>query len=169
VGTAMSLQTLPTSANIFVDANIFIYHFASEPTYGSACAQFFQRVANHEIKAFSSMHVIGEVLHRLMTYEAYLIYKLPMQSMVARLKTNPQLLANLQFPNRAIQAIQTLPLTLLPITLPTLQSCIAISQSQGLLTNDAITLALMQHYQLTNLASNDADFDIVPGITRYVP
>jgi predicted nucleic acid-binding protein len=30
-------------------------------------------------------------------------------------------------------------------------------------------VALMQHQGLTRLASHDADFDRVPGITRYAP
>jgi predicted nucleic acid-binding protein len=39
----------------------------------------------------------------------------------------------------------------------------------GLLTNDAIIVALMAGHGLANLASNDADFDRVPGITRFAP
>jgi predicted nucleic acid-binding protein len=37
------------------------------------------------------------------------------------------------------------------------------------LTNDALIVAVMQAHGLTNLASHDADFDRVPGITRYAP
>ena len=44
-----------------------------------------------------------------------------------------------------------------------------MSQSTGLLTNDALIVAVMQHYGLTRLASSDPDFDRVPGITRYAP
>ena len=34
---------------------------------------------------------------------------------------------------------------------------------------DALSVALMQAHSLTKLASDDADFDRVPGITRYAP
>jgi predicted nucleic acid-binding protein len=44
-----------------------------------------------------------------------------------------------------------------------------LSQQTGLLTNDALIVALMQANGLTNLASTDADFDRVPGLTRYAP
>ncbi len=44
-----------------------------------------------------------------------------------------------------------------------------ISQQTGLLSNDALIVAVMQANGLTNLASNDADFDRVPGLTRYAP
>jgi predicted nucleic acid-binding protein len=45
----------------------------------------------------------------------------------------------------------------------------AMSQQTGLLTNDALVVAVMQANGLTNLASSDADFDGVAGITRYAP
>jgi predicted nucleic acid-binding protein len=60
--------------------------------------------------------------------------------------------------------IQVLPLepSLLPLaTRP--------SRRFGLLINDALLVVLMQQHGLTNVASNDADFDRVPGLTRYAP
>jgi predicted nucleic acid-binding protein len=45
----------------------------------------------------------------------------------------------------------------------------AVSQLHGLLTNDALILATMQDEAINHLASHDADFDRVPGITRYAP
>ena len=44
-----------------------------------------------------------------------------------------------------------------------------LCQQFDLLTNDALIVAVMQHHGLTNTASHDADFDRVPGITRYAP
>jgi len=38
-----------------------------------------------------------------------------------------------------------------------------------LLSNDALIVAVMQANGLANLASNDADSDRVPGLTRYAP
>jgi predicted nucleic acid-binding protein len=39
----------------------------------------------------------------------------------------------------------------------------------GLLSGDALVVAVMQSQNLIHLASNDADFDRVPGIKRYAP
>ena len=44
-----------------------------------------------------------------------------------------------------------------------------ISRQFGLLCGDAFVVAVMQGHGLTNLASMDADFDRVPGLTRYSP
>jgi predicted nucleic acid-binding protein len=44
-----------------------------------------------------------------------------------------------------------------------------VSQHTGLLTNDALVVAVMQANGLTNLASNDADFDRASRLRRYAP
>ena len=51
---------------------------------------------------------------------------------------------------------------------PLLAVAVALSQQIGLLTNDALVVAVMQANGLTNLASHDADFDRVPGLA-YAP
>lgn len=43
----------------------------------------------------------------------------------------------------------------------------AISQQHGLLSNDALIIAIMREQGLANLASSDADFDRVTGIRRF--
>jgi predicted nucleic acid-binding protein len=57
----------------------------------------------------------------------------------------------------------------LPITAHLISAAAAISRQTGLLSNDALVVAAMQAHGLNQLASNDADFDRVPGITRYSP
>jgi predicted nucleic acid-binding protein len=57
-------------------------------------------------------------------------------------------------------------LTLAPASLA---DAVVLSQQYGLLTNDALSLAVMQASGLTRIASADTDFGRVPGITRYAP
>jgi predicted nucleic acid-binding protein len=45
----------------------------------------------------------------------------------------------------------------------------ALCQQVGLLTNDALSVAVMQAHGLNKVASADSDFDRVPGIRRYAP
>jgi predicted nucleic acid-binding protein len=62
-----------------------------------------------------------------------------------------------------------MPLTILPITGSHVSRAADLSIQFGLLTNDALIVAVMQDNGLHSLASLDADFDRVPGITRYTP
>jgi hypothetical protein len=57
-------------------------------------------------------------------------------------------------------------LAIAPAMVPT---SAALSQQIGLLSNDAAVVAIMQCSGLTRIASNDPDFDRVPGLTRYAP
>jgi predicted nucleic acid-binding protein len=57
----------------------------------------------------------------------------------------------------------------LPITQPLIEATTLVSQQYELLTGDALIVAVMQGQGLTNIASNDADFDRVPGLIRYTP
>ena len=44
-----------------------------------------------------------------------------------------------------------------------------LSRQHGLLSGDALIVAIMQANNLTTLASNDTDFDRVPGLNRFGP
>lgn len=50
-----------------------------------------------------------------------------------------------------------------------LVAAVTLCQQWGLLTNDAICVALLQAHGLSKIASSDSDFDRVPGLTRYAP
>ena len=58
---------------------------------------------------------------------------------------------------------------LLTIAPSLIATAAAVSQQTGLLSNDALIVAVMQQHGLTELASHDTDFDRVPGVTRYSP
>ena len=57
----------------------------------------------------------------------------------------------------------------LTIPVPLIAEGARLSRQTGLLSNDALIVAVMQANGLTRLASNDADFDRVPWLTRYEP
>ncbi len=42
-------------------------------------------------------------------------------------------------------------------------------EQHALLSGDALVVAVMHERGFTHLASHDADFDRVPGLTRYAP
>ena len=44
-----------------------------------------------------------------------------------------------------------------------------LSRQMGLLSNDALIVAVMQANGLSKLASSDQDFDRIPWLTRYEP
>lgn len=165
----MTFATIPPHTRIFIDANILVYHASAEPSYGPACKQLVERVARAEIEAITSAHVLADVAHRLMTVEAMASLGWPAKGIATRLRHNPGAIQKLTLFRQAIDEIVQTGIHVVPIDVSLDTSATALSQHHGLLTGDALIVAVMQQQQLTAIASVDADFDRVPGLTRYSP
>jgi hypothetical protein len=160
--------SLPTGERVFLDANPLVYYFAPDPVLGPACSQLITRIENREVVALTSTHVLSEAAHHLMTLEAATVFGWP-SKIVQRMKQQPASIQQLSSFRVAIERALQLPIQVLEIP-PNLVAVPAeLSQQHGLLHNDALVVAVMQAHGITNLASHDADFDRVPGITRYGP
>ncbi len=56
-----------------------------------------------------------------------------------------------------------------PVTLTTIERATAVSCSLQLLTNDALTVAVMEQLALNDLTTNDENFNTATGITVWKP
>ena len=164
----MTFADLAAGESIFLDANPLVYHFAPHPLLGPACNQLIARVGNQELLAFTSTHVLSEAAHHLMTFEASALFGWT-SKVVERLKQQPTAIGKLTNFRQAIEKVPQLGIQILTVPTGLIATAAAISQQFGLLSNDAHIVALMQAHGLNHLASNDADFDRVPGLTRYSP
>jgi predicted nucleic acid-binding protein len=165
----MIFADLPAGDAVFVDANVLTYHFQPHPVWGPACTDLLRRIENRELVGFTSTHVLSELSHRLMTIQASVLFGWSFAGIGNRLRTNPTEVKKLTAFRQAIDQILASKFQVLAIPPPLLATAAALSQQIGLLTNDALTVAVMQANGLTRIASHDADFDRVPGLTRYVP
>ena len=164
----MKFADVPSGESVFLDANLFVYHFAPHPALGPTCTQLIERIEDKEVIALTSTHVLSEVAHHLMTFEASQRFGWPTK-IVERLKQKPTQIQQLTTFRLAIDQVPQMGIQVMTITVPHLSAAAAVSQQHGLLSNDALLIALMQAHGITNLASNDVDFDRVPGIKRYSP
>jgi predicted nucleic acid-binding protein len=165
----MRFAEIPPRVAIFVDANTLVYHFANEPQYGAACTELVKRTEQRQLEGFTSTHVLADVAHRLMTLEAIKTFGWPPARIAVQLRRHRQEIPKLQVYREAIARIPLLGLHVVPVTQALVEAATSISHRFELLTGDALIVAVMQNHALTNLASNDADFDRVPALTRYAP
>lgn len=165
----MIFADLAAGQSVFLDANVLVYHFAPDPVLGPHCAPLVQRIDRGELSGFTSTHVLTETAHRLMSIEASARFGWPFAGMARRLKDHAAEVQKLMAFRRAIQTVVDSKFQVLSITPALVLAAAGLSQQTGLLSNDALIVAVMQDYGLVNLASNDADFDRVPGLTRYAP
>jgi predicted nucleic acid-binding protein len=165
----MTFSQIPPGASVFVDANTLVYHFANEPTFGSFCTQLLKRIEQRQLGGYVSTHVLADVAHRLMTLEAMQKFSWPHAGLATRLRQHRQEIPKLHVYQQAIARISLLGLRIIPISEASLVTATLLSEQHQLLMGDALTVAAMNANGLVALASNDADFDRVTGITRYTP
>jgi predicted nucleic acid-binding protein len=164
----VNFTAIPPGAKVFVDANILIYAFSSDPTFGAASLELMERIERGEVGGFISASLLSDVAHRLMTLEACQTFGWSYTGIARRLRRSQAQVRQLHTFRRALGDIDNA-LTVLEVTSTDVLRAGELSQRDGLLSGDALMIAIMEKHQLTLLASNDLDFDQIPGISRYSP
>jgi predicted nucleic acid-binding protein len=86
--------------SVFIDANIFIYHFGG---HSSQCKAFLERCAQRELLGYTSTPVLAEVLHHLMVVEAIVKGLITAETVVRKLWETPDLVKQRPRSPRAAQ------------------------------------------------------------------
>lgn len=165
----MTLSQIPSDIRIFVDANIFVYHFSGPTELTPTCSAFLRRIEEGSLAAFTSLTVLTEVLHRLMIIEATGILQTESKQIVRFLKEHPAEVQKLTKHLVVPEKIQAIGVQILAPTLDDLLASQQFKRALGFLTNDAINLAVMKAHHLTHLATNDPDFTRVDALTIWKP
>jgi predicted nucleic acid-binding protein len=165
----MTFLDLVAGDAVFIDANTFVYHFAPDPRWSGSCGQLLLRIQNQEIAGYTSAMILSETAHRLMTIEARIRHGWTSGKVLQRLKQNPHIVQTLTNSEASVASIIGSRLYIFPVDALLIAAAVGVSRQTGLLTNDGLIVALMQAHGLNKIASNDADFDRVPGLTRYAP
>jgi predicted nucleic acid-binding protein len=104
-----------------------------------------------------------------MTIEACDLFAWPAQGIAVRMRNHPAEVQQLGRHRQAIDELSLLLIRLLAVEPQQVSRAADLTRQTGLLFNDALIVAVTQHHGLNAIASNDADFDRVTGITRYAP
>jgi len=166
------LAYLPGGTSVFVDTNIFHYHFQG---LSVTCTAFIDRVANHEIEAYVNTQVLSDLLHKLMMSEAIRKNCMKKGSNPQALKKylkgirgqpNPLGDCEIQFASVLAFGVQVLPINE-KLFLDTKND----RQHYYLMTGDSLHLGTMnrRNVPLQDIVTKDADFALIPGITAWMP
>ena len=137
----MQLEDVPNGEQIFVDANILIYHFSG---ISSACRTFLQRCESKQVEAFTGVHILLEVTHRLMVLEALHKGLISGSQLARKLKEQPEIVKSLREYNHPIRQVSRLGIRVRAVTSAIVRASEAVRVQEGLLTNDSITVAMMR-------------------------
>lgn len=166
----MFLYDLEDGSSIFIDANIFIYHFSKESKLNSASSNFLERAEERNISGFTSTSIVQEVTHRMMIAEAVAILPdVNRKDMVGYLKSHPDIVKKLIIHQSIPEKITSFNLEIISPDLHTIERSQQMKRRYGFLSNDALSLQIMEDLKINNFASNDSDFERVSFITLYKP
>ena len=164
----MSLD-VPDGQRCFLDANILYYCFVDVPPLSEACRQLLQRVQNGDVAALTDIRCLSDCVHKTMLAEVSQKFGRPREKLVGWLKQHPEALSNLPKTLEVCDRLLQLRLTILANEASLLPAAVAAAQTGKLLLGDANIVSQMQAHGIVDLATNDDDFDRVPGITVWKP
>ena len=154
------LANIPTDETVFIDANIFVYHFCTTSnSIADKCTEFLQKVESGVIHAVTSTSVILETLHRAMIYEVTEKTGLEPKGAMRKLQKNPEIIQNLTQYSEIPQSIIDFGTQVLSVSYQIILDSRSWREQYGLMVNDSIITALMDKNGLKNLATNDKDFE----------
>ncbi len=160
---------VPDGSDVFIDANIFHYALIPVDPFTSVVVPFIERLRSGTFTGFTTVQVLGDALHKTMLSLVAVEHKLNRANLLGWVKKHPDVLQKLAHFNRAVELLDSLPLSILPVDRGLLGNAAKLAQLHGLLTNDAMIVTSMRQHGLVNLASNDDDFARVPGLTLWSP
>ena len=162
----MHINDIPDSRKVFIDANIFIYHFAG---ISEQCTHLFERIRDGKLTGLVNTIILTEVLHRRMIVEAIEKGLVTPKNAVRRLKERSDFVKSLTQYSTDVQNIIQTPLIVESVTKADILTSANIRRAHGMLTNDSIILATMERLSIIDFVTHDNDFDSITKLKLWKP
>ena len=162
----MTLDKLAPATPVFIDANIFIYHFTGA---SEECTRFLNRCEARELAGITSVSVLLEVLHRLMMVEAVRNRAVRPPKVLEKLRKRPEVVRALSEYYVNTMKIPEMGISVRSLPEEVLAASQRVRREHGLLVGDSLLLAVMREGGVRTLATHDADLGKIEEITVAVP
>ena len=153
-----------------VDANVFVYAFTPRARFHQPCQELLERGALGAIRLSTTVAICADVIHRAMVLEVLSLGQVQRSAdAVMLLKRQPQLVTQLTRYRTILRDLRQARVDILGLTYRDLHASRQYQQRHGLLVNDSLIVAVMRRERIPVLATNDADFERIPGIAVRTP
>ncbi len=164
------LSQIPNDAAIMVDANVFVYALTPQANLHSPCRELLEQGARGKVTVYTTVSVVADVLHRAMVLEVLAQGQAQRSAeAVQLLKQQPDMVVGLTRYRTILRDLRQARIDILPLTYRDLHASRVYREQHGLLVNDSLIVAVMQRERMQFLATNDSDFERVPGIAVCRP
>ena len=163
------MSPVPTGGRVFVDANVLLYAVTEHPVYGEWANTLLDRISRGEVEGVVSVIVLNELLHQLVIGEVSHKQGIRPFQAVRYIKEHPDVLSDLVAYEVVEDVEKNYGLRVVEIGVEAFALARTLMREHRLLSNDALHLAVMQIEAMTDLVTNDRDFDRVAGIKVWKP
>lgn len=160
------LSDVPDGALVFVDANIFVYHFTG---VSAECSRFLGQCERGNVTGLTGVHVLLEVLHRLKMVEAVTRGLVSPGNVARKLREHPEVVKELSQSEEQAEVVLRMGVELVPLDSGILAASRQYRSTYGLMVNDSVTAAMARQAGVEAIASSDKDFLRIPGFRVYSP
>jgi predicted nucleic acid-binding protein len=162
----MNLDQIEKGQQALLDANIIL---SASFQKSAQCVSLVERCASGEIKGLIPLHVMTEINHRLMCSEARHHAGGILANPAKTLAGNPSRVRELEGYRKVIGDLMETAWEIVPLVPSDLISCLDIQAQHGLMTNDALIVAVARRIKCSNIATADKAFQNVPGLILFHP
>ena len=165
-----TFRQIPSNIAVMLDANIVIYALFPPSSKHASCKRLLERGARGTLQLHLAVNSAADIIHRAMVLEVLgqgLFHK--SADVVTYLKKHPQAIQKLTRYKTILRDLRQARINILPLSYRDLHTSKKYREKYGLMTNDSIIVAVMEREKIRYLATNDADFQRVPGIAVRKP
>lgn len=162
----MKLSELKTGESVFIDANIFLYHFTG---VSCDCKEFLKRCETKDLFGITGLSVLAEVNHRLMIAEAIKCGFITSVRPAIQLEKKFEVIKGLSEYSAQVMNIMNWGIKVVPTPEDILRESQIYRTQFGLLTNDSFMPVYMKFATTNKLATNDRAFARIPSLHLYLP
>lgn len=162
----MNLSKIPANQFVLLDANIFIYALQQQ---SRQCIHLLQRCAEEQVIGYIADTILAEVMHTLMIAETRDNNWISGSNPARQLSEQPKRVMALLRYEGLLRDILSMGLRIESLQQEDFISALAVQRQSGLLTNDALLVAMAVRLRIKSIASADQAFKRVQGITLYSP
>ncbi len=162
----MNLNKIPQGELVLIDANIFIYALQKQ---SRQCIQLLQRCAEDQVIGYIADNILAEIMHTLMIAEARDNNWISGPNPARQLSEQPQRVSALLRYESLLRDILGMGLRLESLQREDFLTALTVQRQSGLLTNDALLVAMALRLRIQSIVSADQALNRVQGVMVYSP
>lgn len=162
----MNLSEIRAGEWVVIDTNILVY---ANQQKSAEAVQLLRRCAAREVRGIVPMPMVAELVHTLMLIEARENGWIEKSNPARALSEHPELVQRLSRYEAQIREFMGIGLRIETATMVDILETMNIQREYGLLTNDALLLAVARRLNCSAIASADQAFKTIKGVLVYQP